>query len=189
MMAEECYEGSFKRSLRTVKRQVPLEEYAGTLTDLEQFGHSWWNGRCPLPDHEDPGRPSFYVYPDGDGTAHAHCYGCLFHGDVFDLFQAVEGGELWVAMMELSRRFDVELPRRPDSWYRRQDRQKRVRDGIEEAWVIVARRRLYCRFFEPLVVAMADEEDRLHDARLFWEAAAPLAEDLVGGMLRGQDDG
>lgn len=86
-------------------------------------------------------------------------------------------------MMELSRRFDIELPKRPDSWYRREERQKHVRYGIEAAILQAARRRLYRRIFEPLVLATVDEEDRLHNAQLFWELTAPLAQFLVANMM------
>lgn len=183
LLPEEQHQSSFKRSLQAVKLAIPLEQYAATLTELKPFGSRWWLGRCPLPDHEDTD-PSFYVYPDGDGAAHAHCYGCEFHGDIFDLFQACEGGELWEAMMELARRFNVEVPARPRSWFRRQERQRPIRNGIEAAKVHVARRRLYRRYFEPLVLATNDPEDRDHDAQLFWEATLPLAEELVGAMMR-----
>lgn len=185
---EGRYQSSFKSSMETVKREVLLEDYAATVTELQAFGRGWWTGRCPKPGHEDQ-NPSFYVYPGSAGAAHAHCYGCGFHGDLFDLFQAVEGGELWEAMMELSRRFGVELPKRPAAWYRRQERQKTARNGIEAALVLAARRRLYRRVFEPVVLAGADEGDRLHDAELFWEATAPIAADLVGVAMRGRDDG
>ncbi len=184
---EARYRTSFERSLKTVKEGIPLERYAATLTDLKAFGRGWWVGRCPKKDHEDR-TPSFFVYPAGAGgaTAHAHCFGCNFHGDLFDLFQACEGGELWEAMMELSRRFGVDLPQRTPSWFAKQKRQRPMRTAIEAAHVLKVRRRLYRRFFEPLVLAIEDEADREHDARLYWELTERLAAHLVGSMMGGR---
>jgi hypothetical protein len=98
-------------------------------------------------------------------------------------------GELWEAMIALSVEYGVELPKRPDSWYRRQERQKPMRAGIEAAKIHVARRRLYRRFFEPLVLATEDHETRAHDAQLFREMTEPLAEHLVATMMGSRGDG
>jgi uncharacterized NAD(P)/FAD-binding protein YdhS len=91
-----------------------------------------------------------------------------------------------MAAADLLYEFGHPIPEQPKSWYRKQERQRPVRDGIEAAKIRVARRRLYRRFFEPLILATVDEEDRKHDAQLFWEATAPLAEHLVGSMMRSQ---
>jgi hypothetical protein len=80
--------------------------------------------------------------------------------------------------------YGVELPKRPESWYRTQERQKPVRDGIEAALIRTARRRLYKRYFEPIIAATVDPEDRAHDEQELWEATLPLAEHLVGAMMR-----
>jgi hypothetical protein len=106
---------------------------------------------------------------------------------VVDLeFHCGDYGELWEAMIGLSLEYGVELPRRPESWYRKQERQQPTRDGIEAAKLQVARRRLYRRYFEPLVLATTDEEDRAHDSQLFWEATEPLAEHLIANMMESQ---
>ena len=89
-------------------------------------------------------------------------------------------------MIALSLEYDVELPKRPESWYRKQERQRPIRDGIEAAKMHVARRRLYRKYFEPLILATTDEEDREHDAQLFWEATEPLAEHLITNMMERQ---
>jgi hypothetical protein len=92
-----------------------------------------------------------------------------------------------MAAADLLHEFGHEIPPRPASWYRKQKRQKPIRNGIEAAILHVARRRLYKRFFEPLVLASTNEEDRKHDSQLFWEATRPLAEDLVGAMMGRQE--
>jgi DNA primase len=145
-----------------------------------------WTARCPLPDHEDR-TPSFTVYTE---TNSWYCFGaCQRGGDVVDLAAAAWGygpGEMAMAAADLLREFGHPIPERPRSWYARQERQKPVRDGIEAAKVYAARRRLYRQFFEPLVLATEDEEDRQHDAELFWEVTAPLAEHLIGAMMARQ---
>jgi hypothetical protein len=80
------------------------------------------------------------------------------------------------------------IPERPASWFRKQERQKPIRDGIEAAIIYVARRRLYRKYFEPLVLASTSEEDREHDAQLFWEITDRLARHLIDNMMVGYRD-
>ena len=176
----------FRRCCDAIRAAVPIEEHARRYTDLEPLGgRAWFTGRCPLPDHEDKS-PSFYVYPPG----RYWCYGCDRGGDVVDLeFFCGDYGELWEAMVSLALEYGVELPERPRSWRRKQKRQKPIRDGIEAAKIYAARQRLYRRFFEPVVLATTDAHDREHDAQLFWEATAPLAEHLVAHMMGSRSDG
>jgi DNA primase len=176
----------FRRCCEAVRQAVPIEEVARRYTDLKPLGgRAWFDGRCPLPDHEDR-TPSFYIYPPD----RFYCYGCDRGGDVVDLeFFCGDYGELWEAMTALSLEYGVELPKRPESWRRKQERQRPVRDGIEAAKIYAARRRLYRRFFEPVVLATIDPADREHDAQLFWEATAPLAEHLVSHMMESRSDG
>lgn len=172
----------FRKCCEAIREAVPIEKHARRYTDLEPlWGRAWFIGRCPLPTHEDKD-PSFYIYPDG-----WHCYGCGRGGDVIDLeFHCGNYGELWEAMVSLSLEYDVELPKRSESWHQKQKRQKPIRDGIEAAKIHVARRRLYRKFFEPLILASTDEEDRAHDSQIFWEATEPLAEHLVAKMMGSQ---
>jgi DNA primase len=178
---EDTY--GFRKCCEAIKAAVPVEVIARRYTELRPLGgKAWFDGRCPLPDHDDH-EPSFYIYPPGRWW----CYGCDRGGDVIDLeFRCSDYGELWVAMVALAVEHGVELPERPQSWRRKQGRQRPVRDGIEEAKIYVARRRLYGRFFEPLVLATENAEDRAHDAQLFWEYTAPLAEHLVANLMGSQ---
>ena len=169
-----------------MRRSVPIEQVASRYTKLRPLGgKSWFTGRCPLPDHEDK-TPSFYVYPPG----RYWCYGCDRGGDVVDLeFHCGDHGELWEAMVSLAVDYGVALPERPRSWFARQERQAPVRGAIAQARVHAARRRLYRRYFEPLVLATEDQETREHDAQLFWEITARLAEHLVANMMGSRSDG
>jgi DNA primase len=161
---------------------VPLEEVARRYTDLESVGgKAWFTGRCPLPTHEDR-TPSFYIYPPG----RYHCYGCGGSGDVIDLeYHCGDYGELWEAMVSLAVEYDVELPKRPQSWYRRQERQRPVRDAIDRARFDHLRQRLFRWFFEPSLLRIEDRDEREAEAKLLWDVTAPLAQMMIE-RLRGE---
>jgi DNA primase len=142
-------------------------------------------GRCPLPDHEDK-TPSFTVNAEKNVF---FCHGCVRGGDVIDLARfawGYEKREVTMAAANLLHEFGHPIPEQPKLWYRKQERQRSVRNGIEAAKIHVVRRRLYRRFFEPLILATVDEEDRAHDEQLFWELTLPLAEHLVANMMGGE---
>jgi DNA primase len=172
----------FRKCCQAVRDAVPLEEVARRYTDLESVGgKAWFTGRCPLPTHEDR-TPSFYIYPPGQ----YHCYGCGGRGDVVDLeFHCGDYGELWEAMVSLAVEYDVELPKRPESWYRRQDRQRPVRDAIDRARFDHLRRRLFRWFFEPSLLRIEAPDEREAEARLLWDATTPLAQMMLE-RLRGE---
>jgi hypothetical protein len=110
-------------------------------------------------------------------------------GDVVDLARfawGYEKHEVAMAAADLLHEFGHPIPERPKSWHRKRARQKPIRNGIEAAKIHVARQRLYKRYFEPIVLASTDEEDRAHDEQLFWECTLPLAEHLVANMMAGQ---
>ncbi len=88
-----------------------------------------WTAQCPLPDHEDK-TPSFVVYPGDDGW---YCFGCLRGGDVVDLAACaweIERADEAAAEVLLS--FGHEPPPRPAAWFARQERQKPIRNKLEE---------------------------------------------------------
>ena len=172
----------FRKCCEAIREAVPIEERARRYTDLEPFGgQAWFAARCPMPDHEDK-TPSFYIYPPG----RFHCYGCGRSGDVVDLeFFCGDYGELWEAMIALSLEYNVELPKRSDCWYRKQERQRPVRDAINRARFDHLRRRLFRRFFEPSLLRIEDLAEREAEAALLWNATAPLAEMMLE-RLRGE---
>jgi DNA primase len=171
---DETY--GFRKCCEAVRETVPIEEVAQRYTKLEPLGgEAWFTGRCPHPDHEDRS-PSFYIYPPG----RFHCYGCGRFGDVVDLeFLCGDYGGLWEAMMALSLRHGVELPKRPESWRLRQQRQKPVREAIDRARFDHLRRRLFRRFFEPSLLRIENSVEREAEAALLWDATAPLATMMV----------
>jgi DNA primase len=169
----------FRKCCEAVRNAVPIEEVARRYTDLEPFGgKAWFTGRCPLPNHEDK-TPSFYIYPHG----RYWCYGCGRGGDVMDLeFFCGDYRELWEAMISLAVDYGVELPERSESWRRKQQRQKPVRDAIAQARFDHLRRRLFRRFFEPSLLRIEDLKERKPEAVIFWEATEPLARMMLEGL-------
>jgi DNA primase len=155
----------FRKCCEAVRDAVPLEEVARRYTELESFGgKAWFTGRCPLPDHEDK-TPSFYIYPPGRWW----CYGCSRGGDVVDLeFQSGDYSELWEAMIALAVEYGVELPERPRSWYRKQERQKPRRDAVDEVKMNVVRRRLFRHLILPLIDTIEDEEEHNRELDRAW---------------------
>lgn len=174
---------STRSVIEEAKSRVPIIDFADLLCGpgkMRRAGERWVV-RCPIPDHTDK-TPSFCIWP---AEGRCWCFGCSRGGDVVDLASLAWGiDNPAAAAAEVLLTFGHELPQRPPSWFRRQKRQQPMRDGIEEVKIYAARRRLYRRFFEPLVLATEDEEDRKHDAELFWEATADLAEHLFSNMIR-----
>ncbi len=177
--------GAGRRSvIDEAKAMVPVIDLADLLAGpdkMRKVGAEWVTN-CLLPDHEDR-VPSFTANPEKNLW---FCHGCCRGGDVVELARfawGYEKAEVPAAAAALLLEFGHEIPERPASWFARQQRQGPVRDGIEAARTFAARRRLYRKFFEPLVLATQDAEDRAHDAQLFWEATAPLAQHLVESMM------
>jgi DNA primase len=175
------------RVIAEAKEKIPTIDLAERLCGpggLRKAGKERF-GRCPLPDHEDK-TPSFTVNPEKSVW---FCHGCSRGGDVVELARLAWGyekHEVTMAAADLLHEFGHPIPERPKSWHRKQTRQKPIRSGIEAAKIHVARRRLYLRFFEPLILATVDEEARAHDEQLFWEATKPLAKHLIANMMEGQ---
>jgi DNA primase len=167
----------FRKCCEAVRDGVPIEVVARRYTKLEPFGgKAWFTGHCPLPDHEDR-TPSFYIYPPGRWW----CYGCGCGGDVVDLeFRCGGYGELWEAMISLAVEYDVALPERPPSWFARQERQKPVRDALEEVRVRHVQRRLY-RIFAPAIERIDNETERKEEKAQTWNDCRGVARLIVAG--------
>jgi hypothetical protein len=156
----------FRKCCEAVRDAVPIELIALRYTELQPLGgKAWFDGRCPLPDHDDR-EPSFYIYPPGRWW----CYGCNRGGDVIDLeFHWGGYNELWVAMIALKEEFDVELPRRPEKWRRWQQTKQGIRAAAEGVREGVWRERV----FKMLVLSgpefeIGDSEERRAAIKRAW---------------------
>jgi DNA primase len=88
-----------------LRERIDISELAGHHTELKPCGQALV-GCCPHPDHEDES-PSFHIYDD----RRFHCYGCMWHGDVTDLWAAVKGLRPGMeAALDLARKYGIDLP-------------------------------------------------------------------------------
>ncbi len=172
-------------NVRAIKERVRIEDEARGYGEFRVMGGGRLLGRCLSPTHEDKS-PSMNVYPD---RQRFWCYGCGENGDVIDLARLAEGCEFHEALLILAQRHGVELPGRPEGWHRRLERQRPVRDGINRARFMLARKRLYRRYFAPLVKDVEDPEERARDEQALWEATEPLARHMLATMRKGEAHG
>jgi hypothetical protein len=157
------------------KRLVPVIDQADRLMGpggLRRVGKEWV-GRCPLPDHTDR-TPSFTV---NEAKNLWWCHGCLRGGDVVELARLAWGYDrcdAHVAAAMLLMEFGHEVPQRPPDWFRKQERQKPIRDALEQVKIRSARRRLM-RAFGPLVASIENPEGRRKEAQRIWHDLEEVA--------------
>jgi len=172
---------SCRTAIEEAKAKVPTIDLADRLAGagkMRRVGAEWVTN-CLLPDHEDR-VPSFTVNPEKNVW---WCHGCLRGGDVVELARYVWGYErhdAHLAAADLLHEFGHEIPQRPASWYRKNERQKPIRNAIEEAKVQHTRRRLF-RIFLPLIEEIANEEQRREETEYLWDAAEEIAVLTVAG--------
>ena len=168
-----------RKAIEAVKAAVRIEDYAGTATAL-RFAGNTLRGRCPV--HKGGNPEAFAVYPS---EGRFFCFRCNVGGDVIDLCRRVEGGELTDALVSLSMRYDVPLPRRGATWHRAQSDKARIREAAASA-VARSRQRRLAKVFAPLVLVggQSPEEERreLRElARSLWPVCLDMARREVYG--------
>jgi DNA primase len=133
-----------------------------------------WVARCPLPAHEDKS-PSFTVYPETDSF---FCFGCLVGGDVVELARHAwdyDKAEVATAAAMLLMEFGHDVPERPPSAARKEERQRQTRAAIEETKKNIVRRRLFKHLILPLIDAIEDEEEHNRELDRAWSEFQRLA--------------
>ncbi len=177
----EFREGEFPPRPRGVSHTKPIDAAKAKVTVPELAERLSGPGvrrgrevfyRCPL--HDDT-NPSLRVDP---AKGVWYCDPCGRGGDVVELARLVweyPVEESAVAAAVLLMEFGHEVPQRPPSWFRRQERQKPVRDAIEQARFEHLRRRLFRWFFAPALVQIQDVDEREAETAILWDATEPLA--------------
>src|SRR5215212_7736438 len=147
---EHRYRGvSYVKVIDAAREAVPVIDLADRLAGpgkMRRVGKTWTTN-CLLPNHEDRS-PSFVVYPE---TNSWYCFACLRGGDVVELARLAWGydeREAHTAAAMLLMEFGHEIPPQPPEWFRRQERQRQMRDAIEDARVEVLMRRLWRWVYE-----------------------------------------
>jgi hypothetical protein len=152
------------------KRRFALIKEAVTIPMLgEHLGMGWkkagqrWRGECPVCRN---GSTS-----DAFSASETlwFCHACHLGGDVVDLARHEADMYPAQAVAWLGEVFKVDLPMRPDSWFRKQDRQARMREAEEEAKRIKKRRRLFKYIAVPQIEATTPPEDVKDEIRWAWE--------------------
>jgi len=166
---------SFLRQIQAVNEGVRLERVAQDYGEFRLAGSGRLLGRCVSPNHADR-TPSLMIFTEAQRYK---CFGigCGAGGDVLDLVRLAEGCELWEAMVALSSRYGVELPGRPESWHRKEERQEKARAMIEAERVRHLRTIVYRLCFAPWVRELP-ESMRDECAQSTWEASIPIARRL-----------
>jgi CHC2 zinc finger len=153
---------SYTRPITAAKEAVSVMELADKLT-----GPGGLRRRCPLPDHEDRS-PSFVIYPE---TQSFFCFGCLHGGDVVELYRLAKGydeRDAHAAAANLLHEFGHERPQRPPSWFRKRERQKQMRDAVEQTTKNILRRRLFKHLILPCIDAIEDSGERDRELDRAW---------------------
>ncbi len=91
-----------------IKEQADITQIIGECVELKRAGVRFL-GRCPFHNEK---TPSFSVHP---GQQFFHCFGCGASGDVFEFLMKYHNLDFPSAMKELARRYNIELPERPQS--------------------------------------------------------------------------
>jgi DNA primase len=158
--------------IEEAKAKVSVEELAEHLgTKLRRSGKDL-RGRCPIHGGKNP--TSFAVEPEKQVW---FCYSCLRGGDVIELARYAwnyDKSEVAMAAANLLHEFGHEIPPRRASWYRKQRRQKPIRDAIQEAEIHSLQKRIY-RIFGPMVEGVEDAAEQREEARYFWDVAEQIA--------------
>jgi DNA primase len=175
---------SYTTPINAAKEAVPVIDLADRLCgpgQMRRVGEKW-AARCPLPDHEDK-TPSFTVYTE---TNSWYCFGCLRGGDVVELARLAWGydeREAHVAAANVLHEFGHDVPERAPAWFRKQERQKPVRDALEEVKVRSAQRRLM-RIFGDYIAGIEDPDQRREEAQQMWRDLDVIARLIVKEATR-----
>ena len=130
--------------------------------------------------HDDR-NPSLRVNPEGGVW---YCDPCAVGGDVVELARRAwghtnDGRGTAEAAAFLLMEFGHKVPQHPPSWFRKQERQRAVRDAIDEARVEVLMRRLWLWIFEPILTDLEDADEREGVGDELWAKVLPRAKQLV----------
>ncbi|WP_457577049.1 DNA primase [Desulfomarina sp.] len=91
-----------------IKEEADIVQIVGEVVDLKKSGVRYL-GLCPFHGEK---TPSFSVH---GGQQFFHCFGCGESGDVFSFMMKYHNLTFPEAMKELARRYNIELPEKPQS--------------------------------------------------------------------------
>jgi DNA primase len=152
-----------ERRIQAAKEGIDLLTVAQDLTTLRKKGERW-RGKCPLCGN---GAHSGAFSLDAERGLF-YCHACGSGGDLVRLVELWGPFSLPEAVAWLGHTYDLDLPERPESWFRKQDRQARLRDKLREERRNVHRRRLF-RLFLPMLETIEDPKERKEETLKVWD--------------------
>lgn len=119
-----------------IKEQADIVQVIGECVELKPAGVRFL-GRCPFHDEK---TPSFSVHP---GQQFFHCFGCGASGDVFEFQMKYHNLDFPTAMKELARRYQMEIPERPQSLEeQKRNRRRKAMYAVNEQAASIFRKML-----------------------------------------------
>ncbi len=110
-----------------IKARLPIEDLVAQYCKVEKKGRSF-KSLCPF--HNDK-KPSFLISPD---KGIAYCFACQKGGDIFSVYQLLEGVDFPQAIRDLADKVGLELPKRENAApVIKKDERERMRDCLESA--------------------------------------------------------
>jgi DNA primase len=168
-----------RSAIETIKEGVRIEQVATEYGQFKFQGSGRLLGRCVSEIHEDK-TPSMTVFTESQ-TFKCFGIGCQAQGDVIDLEElAGRHADTWTALVALSVRYGVELPRRPGRWHEWQDEKSKRRQLIRDALADSYQRRWF-RIFGTFLADIEDPDEYEHEAALFFDRLRPVA---VGAAIQ-----
>ncbi len=167
---------SVVRPITAAKEAVTVEQFAEHLSGQpgERHGKKIF---FPCPLHDDH-KPSLQVDPEKGVW---FCFPCYVGGDVVRLAQLAwgydhrDGKSAAEAAAMLLLEFGHQPPQRPPSWFRKQERQRPIRDAIGKAKFDHLCRRLFRLYFKDAVMSIQDSAERDAEYEILWDSTELLA--------------
>lgn len=152
-----------QQQFRAVREAIPVSRYVRDMgIELKKSG-ARWRGKCPVCGHGENSE----ALSVGDERGLWHCFACNAGGDLIVMAELVEGFEgPHFALVALAERYGVDLPQRPDAWYRKQERKARLREALDRKRREVKRRRLFRVVMVPFLDSVGATEA---EVRAAWE--------------------
>lgn len=163
--------------IETANEAVSVQEVAAEATHLSGYGERL-RGRCPV---HDGGNPTSFSVSPAEGLW--HCHSCGEGGDAVRLAKLLRSHDRDdTAAAELLLERGIEPPARPAEWFRKNERQKPLRDGVDNARARIVQRRMFRIFRASYLDGIEDEQLRREEAENIWRDLESPARAYVAGL-------
>lgn len=115
-------EGDYRQFRDRVEDRAQIVEVVGSYVELT--ANPPFKGLCPF--HTE--KTASFCASEERGTA--HCFGCNWHGNVFDFIMKKEGIEFWDSVLFLADRYDIPVPEFGAKDKEKADEEEKVRSFL-----------------------------------------------------------